>query len=350
MNTKFLLIVTGIVAMLSGCGGGGGSDEGTNDSNGNEILLPNYAYSISALPGGTNPFTVTIGQAVIGVDSGNTITGTVEVGSTLDDKILLTNRTVAAGSTFSVNSDLGIQTFGSFDVTVVNELAFAFEDPPTVGVLEVAANTENIRITVVSAGVQISLNNGQPVPLTWSQFEDLLDDNTAPAWQKRASLAVQALQFVYIRAFDIASVFDLINASLEANIQTTDMCDEFPGVPPGGVAQGMSVLTWLGSGSIQPGDSFRWDFTDCWFDDLTSARDEYLNGGIDLIGYTEVIDNDTITRIGFEPFQASPGGVIFDNFEVQGLVEINPPSGDYSFDAGDPPILNGGFALVFFRQ
>lgn len=359
MKTNFFLIITGICTLLYGCGGGGGGDDGGLDD-GEVVTLSSYAYSISALPGGVNPFTVTIGDAIVGVDPGNTITGTVDLGTaanvgfTDDDSTLLTSRTVAAGSTFSVNSDLGtVPVLGAFDVTVVNELSFFFEDPPTSGELEVVTSTpgpENIHITVVSGGVELSLNSQTPVPLSWSQFDDLID-STAPDWQKRAALAMQALEFVYLRSFDIVKVLDLIDDSLPSNNPKTITCDAFTGVAPVGVSNpGMAVLTWLGSGDLQPGDDFDLQLTDCWLDESFKNRDELLNGTIHLTGYTEVIDdNNRITRIGFEPFLSSPGGVIFDNYEIQGLVEINPPSGDYSLDSGDAPILNGGFSVVFFE-
>lgn len=358
MKTKFLLIITGVLALLYGCGGGGGGDEDGAADDGEDVLLPTYAYSISAIPGGANPFTVTIGDAKIGVDPGNTITGTVDIGFSSeagfadDSEILLTNRTVAAGSTFSVDSDLGAtDVLGTFDVTVVSEIAFAFEDNPDSGELEVVAGTENIHVTVVSGGavnggVQLSLNSQPAESFTWSEFDDLLD-GAAPDWQKRAALASQALGFIYIRAFDIINVLDLIDDALPGNNPRTEMCAQFPAAfPPGVLAQGMAVLTWLGSGSLQPGDDFDLQLTDCWLDDPFKNRDELLNGTIHLTNYTEVIDDrDRITRIGFEPSQSAPGGVIFDNYKIQALNEIS--SNGYEFDSGDPPVLDGGFAVVF---
>ena len=186
MKIRSLLTIMGVVSLLFGCGGGGGDDDGLPDD-GEEVTLGRYAYSISAVSG--NPFTVTIGDAIVGVDPGNTITGTVdlgtssEVGFTDDDSTLLTSRTVAAGSTFSVDSDLGsVSGLGAFDVTVAEDLEFFFEDPPTAGALDVVTTTpgpENIHITVVNNGVELSLNGGASESKTWSEFDDLLD-GTAP--------------------------------------------------------------------------------------------------------------------------------------------------------------------------
>lgn len=358
MKTRSLLIMMGVVSLLFGCGGGGGDDDGLPDD-GEEVTLGSYAYSISAVQG--NPFTVTLGSAIIGVDPGNTITGTVELGTSGDvgftdgDNTFLTRRNIATGSTFSVDTELGSSTaLGAFDVTVAEELAFFAENPPTAGALDVVTTTpgpENIHIAVVSNGVVLSLNSQVPVPLSWSEFDDLLD-GAAPDWQKRAALAYQALKFLYIRAFDIVKVLDLIDDTLPSNNPKTVQCDAFTGTAPDGVANpGMAVLTWLGSGDLQPGDDFDLQLTDCWLDESFKDRDEVLNGTIHLTGYTEVIDDlNRITRIGFEPFQSSPGGVIFDNYEIQGLVENPSGSGNYVFDSGDAPVLNGGFSVVFFEQ
>ena len=176
----------------------------------------------------------------------------------------------------------------------------------------------------------------------------ILGNGAAPDWQHRAALTIQALEYLYLHAFDMISALNHIDDTLPANNPDTIECEEFPGIPPASVTQGMSVLTWLGSGDLKPGDSFRWQFSGCWLHDTFSDRDEYLDGGIDLLGYTEVIDNNTITRIGFEPFQSGDGGVVFDNFVIQGLIQFQP--GDYAFDISSPVTLNGGFVLVFFQQ
>lgn len=80
-------------------------------------------------------------------------------------------------------------------------------------------------------------------------------------------------------------------------------------------------------------------------EDPISDTNELLDGGIDLLGYTEVInDDDQITRIGFEPLGSDPGGVISDDLLVRETAEDLP--GTLSIDS--EVTLSGGFAVVFF--
>jgi hypothetical protein len=74
--------------------------------------------------------------------------------------------------------------------------------------------------------------------------------------------------------------------------------------------------------------------------------DELVNGGIDLVGYNEVIDaNNRLIRIGFETVGQVPGGVIYNNLTIA-ETEQSPP-GTFIIDPWDTITVTGGFSIVF---
>jgi hypothetical protein len=115
-----------------------------------------------------------------------------------------------------------------------------------------------------------------------------------------------------------------------------------PGANPGGF-----TLDWLDDNNdnqVGPGDSFRQTFADCWFGDSTGGT--LLNGGIDYVGYTEVIQNQLLTRIGFEnaaPGSGKIGGVAFDSLVLTETIESN------NIITTEPPLtMTGRYLIVFF--
>jgi len=142
-------------------------------------------------------------------------------------------------------------------------------------------------------------------------------------------------------------VLDLIE-SMPDTSPVTVMCEAFPGAPPAGVLnQGMCELTWLGSGDIKPGDSFHWNFTDCWVTDGPDSG-QLANGAIDFSGYTRVVDsNNRLVRLGFEPFDQQPGGVVYEGLTITETVEVE--AGMFELDASTRVVLDGGLAIVFFE-
>lgn len=313
-------------------------------------VLPVYAYEISSLSGAT-PFEATIdtpdGSAIIAVDLGDTLSGTVDTGRDLDDRVILPTRRIVAGSRLSIDSDLGVALLGTFELSVVTDLELTFNSPPDSGAIDVTAGSEVVRATFFETDLTLRLNSAVPLAFTWDGFRALLEDAAAPEWQRRASLAYFAMESVYRRAFHVFDALnDIIDGTLPSENPTQSACDPFTGTPPPGVIpQGMWTLTWLGSGSLQRGDDFRWEFTDCRVDDPSADRGELLSGGVDLLNYSEITNSrHDLTRIGFEPTQTTPGGVVFDGFLVRRLLEDSLGN----FTAASAATLSGGFAVVFF--
>lgn len=304
-------------------------------------ILPTYNYSISDNPSAQN-LTATIGdgtQAVV-VSLGTTLNGSVDVGFDSAGNAFVFAFQLDAGSSVTVNSDAGTGPafLGTFDGSVDTTMQFpAGSDFPSVGAYSVTdSNMNTAAVTVSSTGVQVVIGANTD-SFTWQEFDDLIEDDMAPTLQRQAALAFAVADFVFDLAFNVVDGLNLITDDL-LTAPFTENCDMFTGTPPAGVlAQGMQTFTWTGSGSISPGDTFFWDFTDCWEDD-SGDDDTLLRGGITLDGYNETIDaNNNLTRIGFD-------SVIF-NFSLAETFESAP--GVFEINDSDTVAVTGAFMLDF---
>ncbi len=350
-RTAALAAVTalGLGAIIgSGGGGGGGGFDGGDDTA--PTTLDVYDFALFNSAGTPNPLTLGItveGETyAIRVDFGqDSLNGSYTVASG--------DYTVSGGSTFRVDTDLAAPLLGFFDVTIIEDIGFGADgDFPDAGVWEVSYGIDTIRATVVdlpSPGVELRLNNGEPEFYDWATFEEIGDLNdTFPEWQQVAAGALLVLGIALEQADLVVGVLELIDDELAA-APLVRSCDAFTGSPPAGVlAQGESVLTWLGSGEVSPGDDFNWSFEDCWLDDATDDIDVLLRGSLRLSNWTEVVDDQNrLVRIGFEPFEGQ-GGVEFDALSIEETVEA--PPGTFSIPGGAGSVqLFGGFAIVFFE-
>lgn len=348
------LVVLGSLSIIAtGCGGSDddGAFDGGLGGDDNVIILPTYGYQVSAIPG-AGPLTVNVtdesGVLGISVDFGNTLNGDVNINVDFNNNISIVDYTLQSLSSVTVDSDVGDVPFlGAFDAAVTEDLLFmGLDQPPNAGVYEVLAPDETITVQVnpggaFGGGVDISLNGGLPITLSWDELEDLLNDDLALAWQRRAALATEVLEFVLIQVFTITDVFNVIDDGLLTINPAVVPCDAFTGTPPPGVLnRGETRLTWFGPGSVPiGGDDFQWDFQDCWFDDTGSGFDTLVNGSIGLNDYVEIIDGQ------FRLIGSGFNEVIYNNLEVAGTVE-NPP-GTFTIDPLNIVTINGSFDLAF---
>lgn len=343
-----------LVLILAGCGGDGDGmisiDTRAGPVGDDVIILPTYAYQVSATPAG-GPLTVNVpgegGTRVISVDFGSTLNGDVNISVDVNNNINILDHTLQTLSSVVIDSDVGDMPFlGAFDVQVVEDLSFMMLDlPPDTGGYQVITPNETVDVQVlpgnVFGGVEISLDGAAPVSLSWVDFEDLLDDDLAPAWQLRAALATEVLEFVLIQVFTITDSLNVIDDGMLTVNPAVIPCDAFTGTPPPNVlGQGETRLTWLGPGSApMGGDNFHWAFTDCWFDDLGSGRDTLFNGSIDLNNYVEIVDGQSqLIGSGFNE-------VIYNNLEIAGTAEN--PAGTFTVDPLDIITVSGSFDLAF---
>ncbi len=215
------------------------------------------------------------------------------------------------------------------------------DEAPGSGAFEVRTQLETVVVSILSSGVQLSLNGGTAVVYnTWDEFTDVFEDDNEETWQRRAALAASGFEFVFERFFEIADVLDELEAVTLSNPRI-EVCDMFTGAPPNGVLpQGDSTLTWLGSGELLPDDDFDWQFNQCWND----ATDELFDGMISLENYTETIDTNTNTlfEIGFGGVSGQPGGVVYELT----ISETEENQGVFTISPDNVVTLNGGFALI----
>jgi len=94
-------------------------------------------------------------------------------------------------------------------------------------------------------------------------------------------------------------------------------------------------------GSVGPGDGFDILCEQVWINDQTS-EDDFILDGSNVLGYTDVVNNNVTTRIGFEPYDAAPGGVFLNDFtEYFTMTDGNQVLIDTTFN------IKGAFSIVF---
>lgn len=333
-----------LLALLVGCGGNGGGGGGGLDGDDDVIILPTYGYQISASPT-AGPLVVSVpgegGLRTISIDLGNTLNGEVNVSVDVTNFATVTDFSLRSLSSLAVDSDLGIQFLGAFDIEVTADMQFVVGSPPTTGVIEVRTATETVTLQAFVGGVELRLDGGLPISLTWDELELLVDDNAVFPWQRRAALAAEALEFVFVQALAVTEVLNLVSDDLASINPLVETCDAFTGSPPLDVLpQGESRFTWMGSGSIPlGGDNFHWAFTDCWVDDANDTEDQLINGSVDLNNYIEIIDaNFNLVGTGFDE-------VIFNNVTIEQTDENQP--GVFTIDPANTITVSGGFDLAY---
>ena len=228
----------------------------------------------------------------------------------------------------------------------------------------VRRGAERVLVSVWPLGMGVSVdwdenNDGvleDGVFLSWDEFDNLPD--TAPEWQQLASFAYSAtVDFMLeLAEWSIAGIA-LIDDDLVTLSPIVEPCDAFsaaglavPPSPPVIPDQGYLTFTWYddaASGSVNPGDSFSMGFEYCWMD-MTDFGEDYsplFNGLIGMNSWTEVVDNDILTRIGFEGTSPAgrAGGLVFEDFEMwETWVDMGVTV------AHRDAVVNGRLEVVFF--
>jgi len=328
----------------------GGSDGDGEEFEAPEIpptILTMYNFEIGSL---VNSIPLTVEAAGLGevsVGFGNTLLGTInlDVSGTGDVTLLSTVTDAGSTMTITVTSAAEPTLSGTAAFNVTEAISAGVFDDPTSGAFEIVHALGTITVDISSTGVLVSLDGGTPVPATWEEFTDLLDDDQAPAFVRVASLAGGAYEFIFELALDAADELDGLEA-VTLSSQLVEMCDMFTGTqPPNVIAQGTATISWSGSGELAPGQSFLAEFDNCWFDDPTDDTDELWNGQIQLANYVEEIDaNNNLTRIGFAPDASVAGGVEFLSFKIE---ETDEAMGVFTIDPTNTLVVSGGFSLIF---
>lgn len=339
-----MLAVLSIIATGGGGNGGGNFDDDDDDQPVN--LLPTYNFFMTNLAQG-GLLTVAVGQQMsVAVDIDSLFAGSVDVVADANLNVTFLSYIARRTSRF----DMIVSTVdespldGTITVRLTEDLAGDVWSPPTSGAFDVVAVGQTVSVTVTATGVWMSLDGGEAVEYTWDDFTALVDDDTQETWQRRASLAANAFEFMYELFFTIADELDQLEA-VTLSSPLIASCDMFTGTPPAGVlAQGEVTLTWLGSGELSDGDDFDWQFNQCWIDIPGETIDEFIDGSILLENYTETVDYNTNTlfEIGFGGLSNQPGGVVFD----LAMAETVEQDGIFTIPPENVISVTGGFAMI----
>ncbi len=346
MNGIKLSCLVVSAALLSGCGssGGGGGGNGVDPPDPPTTILTAYNFEIGGVQPGMD-MNVDVGsQYEVGVDFGDTLRGSVNLQVISETNVVFLDFVTDVGSTMTISfsgseSDLD----GQFVINVTSEVTAGLDDEPSSGAFEIVSGADVTTVTFLANGVELSLNGAPAVAYGWDDYDDLLEDDQAETWLRRASLAGGALAFTFERFFEIAEILDELD-NTESGVPIVTPCDAFPGTPPAGViVQGEHVFTRLGSGEdLAPGDVFDWTFTNCWFESSMNLVDNFIQ----MQNYIEVIDaSNTLTSIGFAPDNNNiGGGVLYFDWTV---AETEENMGVYTIDPDDRTEINGGFSMLF---
>jgi hypothetical protein len=331
------------VGLLGGCGGGSDEETISNAPDAAPTILSVYNFQLAGVQPGTD-MTVDVGnQFRVRIDLGDTLRGSVNLQVNSPSSVSFLDFVTNAGSTMTVavaGSKTGLD--GEFTVNVTTDVVADLDDGPSSGAIEVVTAADVVTVAFVTSGVELSLNGAAPTLFSWDDYDNLLDDIQAQTWQRRASLAGGTFAFIFERMFEIAELLDSLELT-ESTIPIVTACDEFPGTPPAGILlQGEHVLTRLGSfEELSPGDVFDWTFTNCWFASSNTLIDNFLQ----MQNYIEVIDSsNTLTRIGFGPYNNMDGGVLYFDWIV---AETEENEGVYTLDPDNRIVVNGGFSMLF---
>jgi hypothetical protein len=359
LKTRWLLVVL-VAAAGVACSSSGSDGDKLAPGDGDITVLPRYEFQLTS-----NPDTPVVVQVPTGEGTVLRLTHLGDGPGIFGDFTYETGAFSIFGGSSLVVEDVGqLPLFGDFDVQTTETWVIPVDEFATSGAMVVRRGAERVFITVRPLGMGVSINwdeNNDGVLedgefLSWDEFDDLPD--TAPEWQQLGSFAYSAtVDFMLeLAEWSIAGIA-LIDDELVTLSPVVAACDAFSGaglaVPPSPPVipdQGSMIFTWYddaASGSVNPGDSFSMGFEYCWMD-MTVFGDDYsalYNGLIGMNSWTEVVDNDILTRIGFEGTSPAgrAGGLVFEDFEMwETWVDMGVTV------AHRDAVVNGRLEVVFF--
>jgi hypothetical protein len=261
-----------------------------------------------------------------------------------------------------LDTDLGIGVdFSNYFLQLNTAATWVGDGNPTSGEFDIRDDlVRKITVTVNPnvngsgiAGVDIVYSpDGSPtdsISVTWNEFDGYYGSG-AVAYARIASFAYSVLRFMYEQGdlvFSTLEYLDDFDTILEQEGSVTELCDSYPLAPVPAVSNpGISIFTWIddtGNAELGPGDSFRWDLTECWENDASDDIDLLFDGVLKMVNYTEVENAGVITRIGFEPFGGA-GGVVYEKLV---LTETETTLANVIIHDAEAMTLNGGFSMVF---
>jgi hypothetical protein len=344
------------VLLLSGCGG-----DGDGDAVDVPATVPDQlSYEIKQ----AESIELVIDQA------GDTVTITSALLTGSFNRITEAFTLVPFGPAMSVSASAfldGLEgaDFNDFVLQVKETLAWVGDSTPTSGEFDVRdaqLAERHIRVSLTPTGIDITYypdgEAGQSYPesFTWEQVDGLFENSNAEDFSRVAAFAYNVLRFMYEQGELVISSLEYLSENdldLEQNLSLAESCDTYPYATDQQVSDpGEALITWYDDsfdGSLGPGDSFLVFYTECWNDDQDDKFDLIYHGTVNLVSYVEVENAGVVTRVGFEPFQTTSGGVDYENLEVI-ETETDDSAQKIFIDENGKLVLNGGFGMVFFTS
>ena len=210
----------------------------------------------------------------------------------------------------------------TFNVQLIDPIVCTRDALPAQGKFCLLSGGNFITVTMVPSpkGVDLKLNDDDPIPFTWKGLDDLLKESQFE-WQQDASLAATVVSLLMDQIHLVLFTKECMNKyKLEDGIPVSIPSGTFP---PGSVPSNPENLwlSWTDTNKdkmLGQGDSFTWIFENSWEDDPSDEVDELYLGKVDLRGYAENImpgddDKDTLMSFGFTPDSTTgAAGVFYD--------------------------------------
>ena len=269
----------------SGSDGSSASVDEPDDVEAPLVILENYNFFLGNLNNGELLTADVGGEFTVTIDIDGLLAGNLNLDVGANDTVTFLSYLLRADNLIrlTIASPEESPLDHSFLLVVLADIEAAVGEAPTSGSFSVVdVGFSGAIVTILENGVQVDFLDGMPIEYTWDEFADLVDDELAEPWLRRASLAGGVIEFLVEQFFNVADVLDDLELAT-LNNPYVETCEMFTGSPPQGVlAQGELTVTWLGSGELSDGDDFTWAFNNCWNQD----DGELLHGTVTLQDYT----------------------------------------------------------------
>lgn len=186
-RTLWLIPVTLFAVLTIIATGGGGGDDGGGSNGGGDpgpvIILPTYNFFITNLPD-DNLFTASVGSGLtVSIDIDGLLHNSVDLSVNAANEVTFLSYMIRASSSLDLVISSGdVFPFdGTIAVIVTEDITIDFDGFPTSGAFNVVTPSGTIAVTIVTGGVQLSLDGGLEIFYTWDEFGNLLDDETQEA-------------------------------------------------------------------------------------------------------------------------------------------------------------------------
>ena len=318
-----------------GCGGGGDGENGGAPP----TLLAVYQWSLENVMGG-QPMVLAFEQ------DGDDLKVTVAIGAQRPTGLynrIADSWTVDPGGVWLIDTNAGPDDLvGLLTVTVTETIGIPADDSPQTGAFMVEHAGDDVEVTFVAGGVQLSVDGGPATFYDWETFDELTEQPGSTLEEVAASFANQVLFFMFERYWNVVELLLEIDDEFEfINPRFTEE-SAFPAgwdIPDELQDPAWNTIMWYDNGPEGVGTS---DDFDVGLGDWPLGEDSLGRGQVQFQNYLESIDGaNRVVQAGFGML-GRPGGILWDGLD---MVQLEEDSGVVSIFSILQ--LDGGFAMLF---